>query len=495
MSDKYLLGIDIGSSSVKLALLEIATGTPAATAFSPSAEMPMISLRQGFAEQDPELWWKELGNAMRLLRSRHAFNGEDIAAIGISYQMHGLVCIDKEGRPLRNVIIWCDSRAVDIGARAFKALGEEYCLRNFLNTPGNFTASKLRWVRENEPDIYQKIYKAMLPGDYIAMKLTGDPATTIPGLSEGILWNFSRNALATELLDHYEIDPSLICPVVETFGGQGLLTTEAAGALGLKAGIPVAYRAGDQPNNAYSLNVLQPGEFAATAGTSGVVYGITDKAAYDAASRVNSFVHVNHSVNEPRYGVLLCINGTGILYSWLKNNFFNHLSYEEINAKAAAAPAGCEGLLFYPFGNGAERVLENKDPGAMLKGLQFNRHGQGHIARAAKEGIVFSMCYGINVMESMGMKAKTVRAGYANMFLSPVFAEAFANTTGAVLELFDTDGAVGAARAAGVGAGIYKEHKDGFAGMKKIKTIEPAAESSGIYGEIYEKWKKGIDYC
>ena len=495
MSNKYLLGIDIGSSSVKVALLEIATGTPAATAFSPSSEMPMTSLRPGFAEQDPELWWKELGNAMRLLNSKHAFNGENVAAIGISYQMHGLVCIDKDNKPLRDAIIWCDSRAVDIGNKAFKALGEEFCLRNFLNTPGNFTASKLRWVKENEPERYRKIYRALLPGDYIAMKLTGKPATTISGLSEGILWNFSRNGLAKELLDHYEIDPSLICPLVETFGEQGLLTAEAAGVLGLKAGISVAYRAGDQPNNAYSLNVLQPGEFAATAGTSGVVYGVADKAEYDRASRVNSFVHVNHSVDERRYGVLLCINGTGILYSWLKNNFFNALSYDEINTKAAAAPIGADGLLFYPFGNGAERVLENKDPGAMLKGLRFNNHGQGHIARAAKEGIVFSLYYGINIMEEMGMKARTVRAGYANMFLSPVFAEAFANTTGAVLELFDTDGAVGAARAAGVGAGIYKTHQEAFAGMKKIKTVEPTKKSSDIYGEVYERWKKGIDYC
>ncbi|MEP7258276.1 MAG: FGGY family carbohydrate kinase [Flavitalea sp.] len=352
MTNKYLLGIDVGSSSVKTALLDIASGKPVASAFSPSSEMPMRSVRPGFAEQDPELWWTEFRNALALLRRQIAFKSDEVAAIGISYQMHGLVCVDKDQRPLRDAIIWCDSRAVDIGASAFEAMGKEFCLANFLNSPGNFTASKLKWVKDNEPDIYKKIYKVMLPGDYIAMKLTGAPATTISGLSEGILWNFAREAPAVELLQHYGIDPSLLCPLVDTFGVQGTLTSAAAEALGLKAGTPVAYRAGDQPNNAFSLNVLHPGEIAATAGTSGVVYGITDKVEYDPASRVNTFVHVNNSVAAPRYGTLLCINGTGILYSWMKKNFFRDISYNEINTIAATAPPGSEGLFFYPFGNG-----------------------------------------------------------------------------------------------------------------------------------------------
>jgi len=489
---KYLLGFDIGSSSVKATLLEINSGKTVASAFSPSSEMPMQSPQPGFAEQDPDMWWKELVNAMDKVHQQVSFNGEEVAAIGIAYQMHGLVCVDKDLKPLRPSIIWCDSRAVKIGDKAFDDLGEKYCLKNFLNSPGNFTASKLRWVKKNEPDIYKKIYKIMLPGDYIAMKLTSEPATTISGLSEGIMWNFKKEKIARDLLKHYGIDEELLSPLVPTFGEQGKLTSAAASDLRLKAGIPVSYRAGDQPNNAFSLNVSQPGEVAATAGTSGVVYGIIDKPNYDPKSRVNTFVHVNHSKKDPRYGVLLCVNGTGILNSWLRKNFFGDSSYEQINKEASLAPAGSDELLVYPFGNGAERVLENKDLGAVMKVVQFNRHNRGHIARASQEGIVFALHYGVEVMKEMGMEIKTVRAGHANMFLSDVFSSVFVNTLGCELELYNTDGATGAARGAGIGVGVYKSFAEAYSSMEKIKGYSPTKEDQKIYSSAYNKWKRQL---
>ena len=489
---KYLLGFDIGSSSVKAALIEITNGKIAATAFSPSSEMPIDAPQAGFAEQDPDRWWKELQNAVKQLRLQADFKKDEVAAIGISYQMHGLVCVDKENKPLRPAIIWCDGRAVGYGNQAFEALGEDFCLSNFLNSPGNFTASKLKWVRENQSDLYKKIHKVMLPGDYIALRLTGEATTTVSGLSEGILWNFKTKSVAKELLNYYGIDESLLSTLVPTFGEQGRLTAEAADLLGLQAGVPVSYRAGDQPNNAYSLNVLQPGEIAATAGTSGVVYGVTDKVDYDPKSRVNTFVHVNHTEAQPRYGILLCVNGTGILNSWLRRNFFADASYADMNKLAAASAPGADGLRFYPFGNGAERVLENRDPGAMLQGLQFNRHNRGHVARAAQEGIVFSLKYGMEVMQQMGMQLKTIRAGHANMFLSEVFGQVFANTTGCAVELYNTDGAAGAARAAGVGAGIYPDFVSCFTGMNVIKKLEPTKELQKQYEDIYGTWKKGL---
>ena len=489
---RYLLGFDIGSSSIKATLLEIASGKTIASAFSPSSEMPMQSSEPGFAEQDPEMWWKELVNAMNKLHQQVSFSGDEVAAIGIAYQMHGLVCVDKDLKPLRPSIIWCDSRAVKIGDKAFEELGGKYCLKNFLNSPGNFTASKLRWVKKNEPAIYKNIYKIMLPGDYIALKLTGEPATTISGLSEGIMWNFKKERIATDLLKYYGIDEELLSPLVPTFGEQGKLNAAAANELRLKAGIPVSYRAGDQPNNAFSLNVSQPGEVAATAGTSGVVYGIIDKPKYDSKSRVNTFVHVNHSKKDPRYGVLLCVNGTGILNSWLRKNFFSDSSYEQINKEASMAPAGSDELLIYPFGNGAERVLENKDLGAVMKVLQFNRHNRGHIARASQEGIVFALHYGVEVMKEMGMEIKTVRAGHANMFLSEVFSSVFVNTLGCDLELYNTDGATGAARGAGIGAGVYKNVTEAYSSMEKIKSYSPVKEEQEIYSSVYNKWKRQL---
>lgn len=492
MASKYLLGIDIGSSSVKAALLNIETGKPVASAFSPQSEMTILSEKPEFAEQDPEMWWNELINVMRLIKQQLSFKEDEIAGIGISYQMHGLVCIDSNLKPLRDSIIWCDSRAVDLGNQAFTDIGEEKSLQNFLNSPGNFTASKLAWVKQNEPEIYKKIFRIMLPGDYIALKLTGEVSTTVPGLSEGIFWNFKENRIATELLDHYNISKDLLSAIVPTFGEQGRVSPGAAALIGVKAGTPVSYRAGDQPNNAYSLNVLEPGEIAATAGTSGVVYGITDKVSYDKKSRVNAFVHVNHEPEKPRYGILLCINGTGSLNSWLRKQVFSGLSYDEINKLAAQIPVGSEGLRYYPFGNGAERVLENQDPGAQLQGLQFNHHQQAHLARAAQEGIVFSLNYGMSVMSDMGMELKTIRAGYANMFLSNVFGETFANTTGCVVELYNTDGALGAARGAGVGAGVFSDFKESFRGMELIKRIEPKPSVQEKSIEAYQLWKEHL---
>ncbi len=489
---KYLLGYDIGSSSIKAALLEAATGKAIATVFSPETEMQIDSPQSGFAEQSPELWWEELIIATQKLKQQTSFQPNEIIAIGISYQMHGLVCIDKNQKPLRPSIIWCDSRAVDIGNDAFERLGNAFCLQHFLNSPGNFTASKLKWVKENEPAIYDQIDKIMLPGDYIAMKLTGEAATTISGLSEGIFWDYTKKDIAAALLDYYNLDEKRLSQIVPTFGEQGRLHQQAAKLLGISAGIPVSYRAGDQPNNAFSLNVLKPGEIAATAGTSGVIYGVTDKANYDRLSRVNTFVHVNYTDKDPRYGILLCINGTGILNSWLRKNFFSGLTYNEINMGACQAPVGSDGIQFYPFGNGAERILVNKNINAHLNGLDFNRHHWTHIARAAQEGIVFALHYGAEIMQQMGVQLTTIRAGYANMFLSDVFASTFANATNCTVELYNTDGALGAARAAGIGSGYYKDFSESFTGMHVVKSVEPQPKLQEQVAEAYGKWKKGL---
>jgi len=490
---KYLLGFDIGSSSVKAALVDVDSGMSVASAFSPSSEMPMAALEPGFAEQHPEMWWQELLNAVELLQQKHAWQKDEISAIGIAYQMHGLVCVDKNYEAIRQSIIWCDSRAVDIGNKAFNDLGTAFCLSHYLNTPGNFTASKLKWVKENEPALYEKIYKVMLPGDFIALKMSGKINTTISGLSEGIMWDFEQKNIATDLLQYYGIDENLLPEIVPTFGVQSEVSAKIADFINVKAGTPISYRAGDQPNNAFSLNVLNPGEVAATAGTSGVVYGVTDQVNYDPLSRVNSFAHVNHSNEQTRLGILLCINGTGILNSWIRKQFFPTLDYVSLNQLASSAPAGSNGLMFYPFGNGAERVLENANPGASLKGLSFNRHNAAHIARAAQEGIVFSLHYGMEIMQSMGLPLKTIKAGFANMFLSEIFATAFSSLSGCTLELYNTDGAVGAARGAGLGSGVYSNTIDAFKGMQIVKEYQPDENLQAIYKDAYIQWKNNIN--
>jgi len=490
----YLLGYDIGSSSVKASIVNAETGKCVSSAFFPKSEAEIIAVKQGWAEQRPEQWWEHLKQSTAAVLAESKVNPADIKAIGISYQMHGLVCIDRDHNVLRPAIIWCDSRGVPYGEKAFDELGHEKCLSHLLNSPGNFTATKLKWVKDNEPEVFERIDKIMLPGDYIAMKLTDRVCTTVSGLSEGMFWDFKNGRIADFLMEYLGFSSSIIPEIVPTFSVQGQVTAHAAAELGLAEGTPVCYRAGDQPNNALSLNVFNPGEIASTAGTSGVVYGVNGEINYDPKSRVNTFAHVNHTNEQTRLCILLCINGTGILNSWIKRTVAPEgISYPAMNDLAAQAPIGSEGVSILPFGNGAERVLQNREIGSSIHGVNFLKHGKQHIVRAAQEGIVFSFQYGIEIMEQMGMDVKKIHAGHANMFLSPLFRETLAGVSGATIELFDTDGSVGAAKGAGIGAGIYKDNNEAFATLDRIEVIEPKEADRQAYRDAYGLWKQRLE--
>jgi xylulokinase len=484
-----LLGIDLGSSSVKASVIDGETGECLVAAFYPSDEMKIIALKSGWAEQDTDIWWANLKAAISDCTTRLGKRKSDIGAIGISYQMHGLVAVDRNKCALRPSIIWCDSRAVGYGEKALKSLGKEFCLSHLLNSPGNFTASKLAWVKENEPDLFRNIYRIMLPGDFMALKLTGELSTSYSGLSEGIFWDFTTNSVSEELMNYFGFNAEILPSAFPSFSIQGRLLKSAASELGLPDGIPVSYRAGDQPNNALSLNVLNPGEVAATAGTSGVIYGVTDRKKFDPLSRVNTFLHVNHSQNEPRLGVLLCINGTGILNSWLRRNVGGKMTYNEMNDIAEKVAPGSDGLSVLPFGNGAERMLGNIDTGARIEGLNFNRHTAASLIRAAQEGIAFSFRFGLDIMKETGIDPKLIRAGEANMFLSGVFRETLSSITNTAIHLYNTDGSIGAARGAGIGCGYYKSEKEAFIGLKEVGITEPGRSGSAAIEEAYERWR------
>ncbi len=485
-----LLGLDIGSSSIKASLVDGRTGRAVAVVRSPATELEITAARPGWAEQDPEIWWKNCCRATRLALKRAAAKPGDVAAIGISYQMHGLVAVDKKGLPVRPSIIWCDSRAVEIGEKAFREICPAHCLEHLLNPPGNFTASKLAWVKTHEPSLFDKIEQAMLPGDFIALRMTGEAATTVGGLSEGVFWDFMENKPSGRLMEHFGFSEDILPPLAPTFGIQGRLTKKAATALGLSPGTPVSYRSGDQPNNALSLNVLRPGEAAATGGTSGVIYAVADRPVFDEKGRVNSFAHVSHSPEKPRIGLLLCINGAGIAFSWLRS-VIGKIPFSEMEKLAAAAPAGSDGLRLLPFGNGAERILLNKNPGARLENLHFNRHDRRHLCRAALEGIAFSFAHGARAFREMGVDLSAVRAGNDNLFQSPVFSSTVAALLGCPIEVLKTTGATGAAIAAGAGIGHW-EIGDGLRGLERAGVLEPVSGEKEAVFDGFGDWEERL---
>ncbi|MBC9797404.1 xylulokinase [Sinomicrobium weinanense] len=488
----YWIGYDVGSSSVKVSLVEAGSGKVLGITQQPEKEMPITSLKPGWAEQDPEMWWDNLCRATAKLVKQTHTDPKKIKGIGISYQMHGLVLVDSEHRVLRDSIIWCDSRAVEAGAGLLQKTGEDKCLERLLNIPGNFTLSKLKWVKDNEPEIYEKVYKFLLPGDYIALKLTGKCTTTPSGLSEGIIWDFKDDKPAVWLLEEAGIDTSLLPDIVPAFSEQGALTAEAAEELGLKKGTPLLYRAGDQPNNALSLNVFGPGEIAATGGTSGVVYAVSNVTSTTEGARINNFAHVNHKPGAPRIGKLLNINGAGILYRWMKEQVGGgELSYDEMNRMAATVPVGASGLCILPFGNGAERMLGNKNMGAGIFNLNFNIHREEHLYRAALESIAFSFVYGIGILENDGVELTTIKAGGDNLFRSELFSRTIATLTGREIAVVNTTGAVGAARAAGYSYGDFEIFGSTFSGDEYITTYTPLEEKKA-YQDAYASWKEEL---
>jgi xylulokinase len=481
-----LLGIDIGTSSIKVSVVDAQTQKTVASAQYPETESPITTLHPGWAEQSPDMWWQHVQQAIKMCNQSGKYNPQDIAAIGIAYQMHGLVLVDKEQNLLRDSIIWCDSRAVQLGDQAFDAIGHDKCLTHLLNSPGNFTASKLAWVKQNEPQIYAQIDKIMLPGDYIAMKLSGEITTSISALSEGVFFDFVNNSISKDIINHYGFSESLFPRVQQVFSDHGGVLPSIAQQLGLKAGIPIAYKAGDQPNNALSLNVLNAGEVAATAGTSGVIYGVSDKLTYDPQSRVNTFAHVNYTEQQKSLGVLLCINGTGSLYRWTKNLFGSAVNYSQMNTEAAKVPLGSDGLRILPFGNGAERMLNNELIGVHFHNIDLNLHTQAHIFRAVQEGIASAFRYGVDIMRENGMNPTVIRAGKANLFLSDLFAQTFVNATGIPVELYNNDGSVGAALGAGIGSGIFSSPQEAFKQMQPLQLIEPNTDAFEL---VYQEWR------
>lgn len=484
----HYLGIDLGSSSVKVCLAD-ANGKEIASAKAPiDGEMEIISTSSGFAEQNPEDWWAMLTHGIKQLKEQ-GHNLANVKAIGIAYQMHGLVAMNDSFIPLRPAIIWCDSRAIPLGEKAFQEIGEEKALKKLLNSPGNFTAAKLAWVKNNEPDIYNKIAFIGLPGDWLAARLTGQLNATVSGLSEGIFIDHSTGQISNDVLNAFSIDKNFIKQPGESFRRFGKVLPTWCDEFGFNADAEVCYVAGDQPNNAFSLSAINPGEVAINAGTSGVLYAVSETPVVDMQQRVNTFAHVTHTTNKPSFGVLACVNGTGIQYSWLRHMLANNgdLSFIDLNNLAKTAPPGCDGLHVFSFGNGAERILNNRNIGASFTNINFHKHGPQHLIRAAQEGIAFSLVYCIEIFKEIGIEIKVLKAGSANLFNSPLFRQIVADTSGIPVEVINADGALGAARGAMVGSQAIDIKTIGSEMIQTVARVEPS-ENTQLYRQIYNEW-------
>ncbi len=481
-----LLGIDLGTSFIKVSVIDSISQSCIASVQYPEKEVSIVSIQSGWAEQSPDQWWFDIKQAIINLNKTRKYNPNDIKAIGISYQMHGLVLIDKKGNVLRDSIIWCDSRAVSYGAKAEEKIGKEKCYTHLLNAPGNFTASKLAWVKENEPSIYDDIYKVLLPGDFISYRMTNELSTTPSALSEGVFWDFKKNNISIDILNYFDFDKSIFPEIKDVFSNHGQLSNDVALELNLNPQIPITYKAGDQPNNAFSLNVIEHGEFAATAGTSGVIYGIINTLNGEINAKINRFAHVNHDKDSVRIGTLLCVNGAGIMNKYIKQKFGSDLSYHTFDDLAATVTPGSNGLHILPFGNGAERIFDNRTIGAHIENLDLNKHESPHFFRAVQEGVAFSFKYGFEHMCSSNFFPIKIKAAKSNMFKSPVFKEAFVNLIGVSLEIYDTDGSIGAAKGSGVIIGAYSSPLDACTIQKPIEKIFPTKET--LYNELYNDW-------
>ncbi len=489
----YAIGYDIGSSSVKAALVNLSNGKTVDVVQYPKVEMAITAPFPNWAEQDPKLWWDAVCKTSHELIDKNPGVRNEIKSIGISYQMHGLVLVDKNLKVLRPAIIWCDSRTNQIGKDLSKSLGEKYCFENLLNQPGNFTASKLKWVIENEPEVFKKTQKVLLPGDFIAMKLSGAVNTTVSGLSEGTFWDFKNHKVAEQLMNAINADTDVIPEVLDTFSEHGKISRKASKETGLPVNTPITYRAGDQPNNALSLGVFEPGDIAATGGTSGVVYGVTDLLLNGPNSGINSFAHVNHSKEHPRIGQLLCINGAGSQYAWIRNQLLGlNTTYADMEKLISPIPIGSEGLRIIPFGNGAERMINNQQTGAQINNLQFNIHSKNHMIRSALEGIAFSFVYGIQLLSDLGINLKNIKVGNDNLFQSEIFSSTIVNLLNCEIQMQDTTGAIGAALASGKAIGAFSDLLEAFSHNQIIKTYK-AQNNHKAYYDAYEDWKKDLN--
>jgi xylulokinase len=485
----YLLGIDIGTGGTRALIID-AKGVVVASATED--HQPFVSPQIGWAEQNPSDWWRACGIAVRKALANGNLRSEQIACVGLSGQMHGAVLLDEQNRVVRPALIWCDVRTEKQSQELTAKIGAEKLI-NLTCNPAltNFTLTKCLWVRENEPENWNRVRSLMLPKDYVRLRLTGERATDMADASGTLLLDVAHRRWSKEMLQLVQMDESLLPALYESPDICGQVSEAGAAATGLQKGTPVVAGAGDQAAGSTGIGVNAPGAVSATIGTSGVVLAATDHPALDPGGRLHTFCHAAPG----RWLVMGVTQAAGLSLRWFRDQFGSTNgsveSYESLVAEAAKAPAGCDGLLWAPYLMGERTPYLDPEARGMLVGLTAS-HTRAHLIRAILEGVAFSLQDTFTIFQEIKVPVKTIRLGGGGA-RSQLWRQIQADIYGDVVETVAVEegAAYGAAILAAVGVKVWPSVDAACQAVVRVAgKMKPSSEDSPTMQKAYSAYRR-----
>ena len=491
----YMMGIDVGTTGTRAVIVRpdghvvgAATGD----------HQPMRMLRPGWAEQDPEDWWQAALVAIRRALSEARLKGSEVAAVGFTGQMHGVVLLDKALTVLRPALIWCDQRSQPQCEWITQKTGRERLIQ-YVSNPAltGFSAPKLLWVRDNEPQVFERAAHFLLPKDFVRFRMTGEFASDVSDASGTLLFDVTNRRWSREMLAALEIDSALLPRVFESPEITGEITQETAVLTGLTAGTPVAAGAGDQAASAVGNGIVLPGLTSATLGTSGVIFSYTESPKLDPRGRIHTFCHAVPG----KWHVMGVTQGAGLSLRWFRDQFAPSETwyarntdadpYELLIRQAERVPAGCDGLLWLPY------LMGERTPhlDAQARGMWFGltaAHTRAHLIRSILEGVAFSLRDSLEIFKEIEIPVEQIRAsgGGSRSFLwRQIQADIFGKE---LVTLRTSEGsALGAALLAGVGARIYASVEESARYAIEVKErMAPCADNVRVYDQYYQVYRR-----
>lgn len=482
---RYLLGLDIGTSGVK-ALLLSEEGKVINTC---SDNYPLSTPNSGWAEQMPAEWWYAVVKVINKIIKDSNIKSENIVGISLSGQMHSSVFLDKNMEVIRPAILWSDTRTAKQCEEIMSKAGGLKRLIKKVSNPAleGFTAPKILWLKENEPDNYQKVNFVLMPKDFIRYKLTGEVNTEVSDAAGTLLFDVKKKEWSKEFIETLGLKDDILPPVIESIDLGGKISETTARLTPLKEGIPVVAGGADNACGAVGSGIIKKGRIMVSIGSSGVVLAQTDQPYADKKGRIHLF---NHAKPNSWYmmGVML---SAGISFNWLKDSLFDgHLNYEKLNEKAMDIEIGSEGLIFLPYLYGERTPHRDADARGVFFGIS-GRHKQGHFIRSVMEGITFGLKDSLRLIQQQNIKSKEIRVigGGAK---SKIWQQILADIFGYPISLLNIEEgpAFGAAIIAGIGIGVFKSFKEVSDSIIKVeKRVKPNKENVKRYKEYYEIYK------